>query len=75
MVIGGQYFNVSSREHDMVRQVEVIGAKKTCEIAPLPAPVYGLAAGRLGADSVLACGGYHHYYRSVTRVTSHVCLR
>ena len=32
------------------------------QIAPLPSPLYGLTAGRVG-DTVYACGGYHHYYR------------
>ena len=32
MVIGGQNFNASSREHDMVHQVEVLGRDKTCEV-------------------------------------------
>jgi len=32
MVIGGQYFNASSREHDMVTSVEVIGQSKSCQV-------------------------------------------
>ena len=32
MVIGGQNFNASSREHDMVYQVELLGQDKTCEV-------------------------------------------
>ena len=32
MVIGGQNFNASSREHDMVHQVELLGRDKTCEV-------------------------------------------
>ena len=32
------------------------------QISPLPSPLYGLTAGRVG-DTVYACGGYHHYYR------------
>ena len=79
MVIGGQYFNATTRLHDMVHQVEVLGPHGSCEvtethsrqllclfvpvqISPLPSPLYGLTAGRVG-DTVYACGGYHHYYR------------
>ena len=36
------------------------------QIAPLPSPLYGLTAGRVG-DTVYACGGYHHYYRQAGR--------
>ena len=32
------------------------------QISPLPSPLYGLTAGRVG-DTVYACGGFHHYYR------------
>ena len=62
MVIGGQYFNASSRLHDMVAQVEVVGPRSSCLVSSLPSPLYGLTAARRG-DSVLACGGFHHYYR------------
>ena len=63
MVLGGQYFNASSRLHDMVHQVEVLGTRASCEVAPLPSPLYGLTAARLG-DTVVACGGFHQYYRT-----------
>ena len=62
MVLGGQFFNASSRLHDMVSEVEVVGARASCQLAPLPSPLYGLTAARVG-DTVLACGGYHQYYR------------
>ena len=32
------------------------------KIGSLPSPLYGLTAGRVG-DTVLACGGFHYYYR------------
>ena len=32
MVLGGQYFNTSTRLHDMVHQVEVLGPTKSCEV-------------------------------------------
>ena len=63
MVLGGQYFNASSRLHDMVHQVEVLGARGSCQVAPLPSPLYGLTAARVG-ETVVACGGFHQYYRS-----------
>jgi len=62
MVIGGQFFNTSTRDHDMVPQVEVLGRQKSCQIGSLPSPLYGLTAGLVG-DTVLACGGFHYYYR------------
>ena len=81
MVLGGQFFNTSSRLHDMVPQVEVLGPEKACQvdllsmhnaqnrlkcnpqqIGSLPSPLYGLTAAKIG-DSVIACGGYHYYYR------------
>eukprot|EP00092_Neocalanus_flemingeri_P035956 GFUD01039149.1.p1 GENE.GFUD01039149.1~~GFUD01039149.1.p1 ORF type:complete len:358 (+),score=104.04 GFUD01039149.1:162-1076(+) len=46
----------------MVPQVEVIGRERTCQIGSLPSPLYGLTAGLVG-DMVLACGGFHYYYR------------
>ena len=63
MVLGGQFFNASSRLHDMVHQVEVLGPRASCQVAPLPSPLYGLTAARLG-EKVVACGGFHQYYRS-----------
>ena len=63
MVLGGQFFNASSRLHDMVSEVEVLGARGSCQVAPLPSPLYGLTAARLG-DKVVACGGFHQYYRT-----------
>ena len=77
MVIGGQFFNTSTRNHDMVPQVEVLGSQRSCQvglkvgaaanstilqIGSLPSPLYGLTAGLVG-DTVLACGGFHYYYR------------
>ena len=32
MVIGGQYFNATTRLHDMVHQVEVLGPRGSCEV-------------------------------------------
>ena len=32
MVIGGQFFNTSTRDHDMVPQVEVLGREKSCQV-------------------------------------------
>ena len=62
MVLGGQFFNASSRLHDMVDQVEVVGTRTSCQVAPLPSPLYGLTAARLG-EKVVACGGFNQYYR------------
>ena len=64
MVIGGQFFNASTRLHDMVDQVEVLGSRGSCLVGSLPSPLYGLTAARLG-NTVLACGGFHHYYRNL----------
>jgi len=64
MVIGGQSFNSTTRGHDHISQVEVIGSTNSCVLPhPFPTPVYGLTAGRVG-DSVVACGGFLHYYRA-----------
>ena len=62
MVLGGQYFNASSRLYDVVAEVEVVGARGSCLVAPLPSPLYALTAARVG-NTVLACGGFHQYYR------------
>jgi len=63
MVIGGQFFNTTSRHHETVSSVEVIGEKGLCEIAGLPTPLYGMSAGRIG-NRVLVCGGFYYYYRN-----------
>ena len=63
MVIGGQFFNASTRLHDKVAQVEVLGSRGSCLVASLPSPLYALTAARVG-NTVLACGGFHHYYRN-----------
>ena len=65
MVLGGQFFNASSRLHDMVDQVEVLGPRGSCLVASLPSPLYGLTAARLG-ETVVACGGFNQYYRNIT---------
>ncbi|XP_023330209.1 kelch-like protein 25 [Eurytemora carolleeae] len=62
MVIGGQFFNASSREHETVSSVEIIGENAVCEIDSLPTPLYGMSAGRVG-DRVYVCGGFYYYYR------------
>jgi len=62
MVIGGQYFNASTRLRTAINNVEVLGPGKSCEVAPLPTPLYGMTAGLLG-DTVYVCGGFHRYYR------------
>ena len=63
MVLGGQYFNASSRLYDVVAQVEVVGPRGSCQLPPLPSPLYALTATRVG-ETVVACGGFHYYYRA-----------
>ena len=48
MVLGGQFFNVSSRLYDVVAEVEVVGPRGSCQLPPLPSPLYALTATRVG---------------------------
>jgi len=63
MVIGGQYFNSTSREHQTTASVEIIGRNSSCEIHGLPTPLYGMSAARI-ENRVMVCGGFYEYYRS-----------
>jgi len=62
MVIGGQFYNTTSRHHENTGAVEIVGLNSSCEIHGLPTPLHGMSAARLG-DKVVTCGGYHDYYR------------